>query len=510
MASWRSVVAKRYAHRVGRRLQREALRAVSDQNRILKTLVAGAAHTAFGQEHDFGAVRTYADFRDRVPVRGYEGLRPWIDQVVAGRRNVLWKGRPLYLSKSSGTTSGAKYIPVSRASIGCHADSATHALLSYIAETGEADFLDGRWMFLQDSPILSRAGSIAGSIPTGPLSGVMARHVPWWLRRNNLPSWDTNCIADGDAKMDAIVEETRAADLRIVCGFPAWVQMYFERLLRRTGAASVADVFPNLSLIIHGGANFGPYRAGFRRLVGRHVPCIETYPASEGFIAWQDSRRHEGLRLVSNHGMFFEFIPAEAAFDANPTRVSLVDVELGVDYALLLSTNAGLWGYRIGDTVRFVSKSPWRLMVTGRIEHFTSAFGEHVIASEVESSMAEAAAACGAEVREFHVAPRVSLGGEHGEGSCHEWLIEFAIRPADMDALRSRLHELMQAGNHLYRRLAEWRVLQPPRITPIATGGFAEWMKSRGKLGGQNKVPRLANDRSLACELRRFVEGDGA
>ena len=504
MASWRSFVAKKYAHRVTRRLQQEARQAVSDQDRILKNLVAGAAHTAFGKHHDFGAIRSYADFRDRVPVRGYEALKPWIEQVMDGRRDVLWKGRPLYLFKSAGTTSGVKYIPASRASIGCHSDSASHALLSYIAETGEADFLDGRWMFLQDSPILNRAGSIA----TGMLSGIMARHVPWWLRRNNMPSWDTNCIADGEAKMDEIVEETQAADLRLIGGRPPWVQMYFERLLQRTGAGSVVDVFPNLSLFVHGGVNFGPYRSGFRQLIGRQVPCIEVYPASEGFIAWQDSQRHEGLRLVSNHGMFFEFTPAETVFDENPKRISLNDVELGVNYALILSTNAGLWGYRIGDTVKFVSKSPWRLVVTGRIEHFISACGERVISQEVESSIEAASSACGAEVREFHVAPRISLGGDLGEGPCHEWLIEFARAPADMDSFRSRLDELMRARSFGYRYLVEERILQPLLITRIANGGFAEWMRSRGKLGAQNKVPRLSNDRSVASELRQFVAGD--
>lgn len=504
MASWKSLVAKTYAHRVTRRWQHGAQRAVSDQNRILKNLVAGAAHTAFGKHHDFGAIRSYADFRDRVPVRGYEGLKPWIEQVMEGRRDVLWEGRPLYLLKSSGTTSGVKYIPASRASIGCHSDSASHALLSYIAETGKADFLDGRWMFLQASPILNRAGSIA----SGLLSGIMARHVPWWLRRNCMPSWDTNCIPDGKAKMDAIVEETRTADMRLIGGNPSWVQMYFERLLQRTGAGSVADVFPNFSLFVHGGVNFGPYRSAFRQLIGKQVPCIEVYPASEGFIAWQDSQRHEGLRLVSNHGMFFEFIPAESVFDENPRRISLNDVELGVNYALILSTNAGLWGYRIGDTVKFVSKSPWRLVVTGRIEHFISACGEKVNSEEVESSIERASSACGAEVREFHVAPRISLGGDLGEGTCHEWLIEFAGEPADMDAFRSRLDELMQARNFGYRYLVGERILQPLLITRIADGGFAEWMKSRGRLGAQNKVPRLSNDRSVASELSRFVEGD--
>ena len=505
MASWKSLVATKYAHRVARRLRRhDAQRAVSDQNRILKNLVAAAAHTAFGKHHDFGAIRSYADFRDRVPVRGYEGLKPWMDQVIDGKRDVLWKGRPLYLLKSSGTTSGTKYIPATRASIRCQSDSATHAVLNHIAETGQADLLDGRWMFLQASPILDRVGNI----DSGFLSGAMARHVPWWLRRNNLPSWETNCIADGRAKMDAIVEETRATDIRIIGGSPPWVQMYFERLLERTGAESVADIFPNLSLFVHGGVSFGPYRTGFGQLMGRQVPRIETYPASEGFIAWQDSQRCEGLRLVSNHGMFFEFIPADSVFDENPKRISLNDAELGVNYALILSTNAGLWGYRIGDTVKFVSKSPWRLVVTGRIEHFVSVCFEKVIAKEVETAMEGASTACGAEIAEFHVASRISLGGDVGKRPCHEWLIEFARAPADMDRFRSRLEESMQAANALYRFAVEQGLLRPLLITRIANGGFAEWMKSRGKLDAQHKVPRLSNDRSVASGLRRFVEGD--
>ena len=344
-------------------------------------------------------------FQEAVPVRSYEGLRAFVDRAVAGEADVLWPGKPMYFCKTSGTTSGAKYIPLTQDSMPNHIGSARNALLGHIAGTGDASFVDGKMIFLQGSPEL---GSTPGGVPLGRLSGIVAHHVPSYLQRNRLPSWEANCIEDWEDKVQAIVEETCKEDLRLVSGIPSWVQMYFERLLAHTGKATVKEVFPNLSLFVHGGVAYGPYAERFKQLLGFEIPRVELYPASEGVLAFQEAPNVKGMLLNVRDGIFFEFIPAGQYFEENPPRLTIGEVECGVQYAVVLSSNAGLWGYDIGDTVKFVSLDPPRILVTGRIKHFTSAFGEHVIAEEVEGAAQVAMAQCGGVISEFHVAPQVA------------------------------------------------------------------------------------------------------
>jgi hypothetical protein len=492
---FRSRIIKPFAKRIARSIRRWSAQAVQEQEQIFKHLIEVGKNTAFGEDHHFAQIHSYQDYIERVPIRDYEGIKPYIERIKAGERDVLWRGRPAYFAKTSGTTSGVKYIPISKDSVPNHFGSARNALFNYFAETGNGAWLDGKLIFLSGSPELDE---IAG-IPTGRLSGISNHMIPGWLRRNQMPSYATNCIEDWETKLDKIVEETLSQNMSLISGIPPWVQMYYERLLERTGKKNVLEAFPNYSVFVYGGVNYEPYRAKLEELVGRRLPSVETYPASEGFIAFQDSQSEPGLLLNSASGIFFEFVPAEEIFNENPTRLWLKDVQVGVNYALIINNNAGLWGYNIGDTVQFVSLNPHRIVVSGRIKHFISAFGEHVIGKEVEEAMLQTCQELGVKVVEFTVAPQVNP--PQGGLPYHEWLVEFDQIPENLPAFAARLDEKMIQQNIYYEDLIVGNILRPLVISPLRRDAFREYMKSQGKLGGQNKVPRLANDRKIADAL---------
>lgn len=496
---FKSLLSIPFANWIMRSVRKNAANAIECQDRQFSNLVAQGKKTAFGKDHDFENIRTVSDFRQRVPIADYEHLKPYIERVIDGEHDVLWPKQPIYFCKTSGTTSGVKYIPITADSMPNHINSARNALLAYIAEGGNPNFVDGKMIFLQGSPQLDYLKS---GIPYGRLSGIVAHHVPAYLQRNRLPSMEANSIEDWESKLEAIVAETKDEKMTLISGIPAWVQMYFEQLIEATGKPNVRAIFPNFSLFVFGGVNFAPYRARFRELIGDDVAVIETYPASEGFIAYQDGQNVEGLLLTVNDGIWYEFVPADRYFDADPPRLTLREVEIGVNYALILNTNAGLWGYSIGDTVKFVSLKPPRIVVTGRIKHFTSAFGEHVIAEEVEKALTEAITEHPCQIREFHVAPQVNpVDGL----PYHEWLIEFESHPADQAAFAQTIDAAMCRQNIYYRDLITGHILREVVITPLPKGSFEHMMKKRGKLGGQNKVPRLANDREVADVLRELL-----
>ena len=489
---WKAALSIPLAKWTIRRVRKHVERPGEAQSSVLESLLRGGECTAFGRDHALKPGLSPKEFAEHVPVRDYEGLKPYVDRAVKGEEDVLWPGRPLYFCKTSGTTSGAKYIPLTKDSMPNHIGSARNALLWHIAGTGDASFVDGKMIFLQGSPKLAKT---PGGVPLGRLSGIVAHHVPSYLQANRLPSWETNCIDDWETKVDAVVRETCTEDLRLVSGIPSWVQMYFERLLEHTGKATVREVFPNLSLFVHGGVAFGPYAERFRQLLGFDIARVELYPASEGFLAYQDAPGVEGMLLNVNDGIYFEFIPADRYFDDKPPRLTVGEVEVGVQYAVVLSTNAGLWGYDIGDTVKFVSLDPPRVVVTGRIKHFTSAFGEHVIAEEVEGAAQEAMEAHGGVITEFHVAPEVAPV----EGlPYHEWVVAFETQPRDLAAFAATLDKALQSRNPYYKDLIQGAVLRPAVVTSVPADRFKEAMRKRGKLGGQNKIPRLANDRAMA------------
>jgi len=490
-------LSKPIAAIAAKKVEKWSKEALKRQEETLSYLVSNAQNTAFGKDHSFSEITNYARFKEHVALRDYEALKPYIDRTVAGESDILWPGRPLYFSKTSGTTSGAKYIPITKESMPHHTDAAKNALLLYIAKTGNAKFVNGKMIFLQGSPVLGDTNGI----PTGRLSGIVAHHVPGYLQKNRLPSFETNSIDDWETKVSAVVEETRNQPMSLISGIPSWVQHYFEKLLEVTGKSTVQELFPNFKLFVYGGVNFEPYRPRFEKLIGGKVDSIETYPASEGFIAFQNRQDDKSLLLNIDGGIFFEFIPVETYFDENPTRLSLAEVELGKNYALVLSTDAGLWAYSIGDTVKFTSLDPYKIVVTGRIKHFTSAFGEHVIAEEVEGALNEVVAKHPAEVIEFHVAPQLNPteGLPH-----HEWLVSFAKEPDDFKAFSAELDQAMQKRNIYYADLIKGKILRPLEITSLQKDAFNAFMKSKGKLGGQNKVPRLSDNRDNADLLLQW------
>lgn len=494
----KSLLAKPFAAVIDARIRKGMATALADQNQILQQLLKTALVTEFGKEHRFQEITGYPAYRQAVPLRDYEGFRPYIEQIKQGRQNVLWKGMPIYFAKTSGTTSGVKYIPITKDSIPNHIDTARNALLRYMAQSGNTAFADGRMIFLSGSPVLERVGGI----PTGRLSGIVNHFVPGYLRKNQLPSFETNCIEDWEEKLGKIVAETIHQNMTLISGIPPWMQMYFDWLQEKSGGKKIKELFPGLQVLVHGGVNFEPYKAKLFESLGGPIDTIETFPASEGFFAFQDTLDQEGLLLNTNSGIFFEFVPAAEIFNEQPTRLSLADVKVGENYALIINSNAGLWGYNIGDTVRFVSTDPYRIVVTGRTKHFISAFGEHVIAEEVENAMLKAAEKFGTHVIEFTVAPQIQTDGEL---PYHEWFVSFEQVPADMSAFSLEVDHQLRAANIYYDDLITGGILQPLKIQALRSDAFIEYMKSIGKLGGQNKVPRLSNDRKIADALQAYM-----
>ncbi|MHC0439585.1 GH3 auxin-responsive promoter family protein [Flavobacterium sp. 3-210] len=493
--SIKSIAAKIFARKIYNQTQAWSNKPVVTQLEVFKSLIQNAKETKFGKDHDFGNIKTIEDFQKKVPIRDYEDLKTYIEKVKIGEADILWKGKPIYFAKTSGTTSGAKYIPLTKESMPFHVEAARNAILHYIHETGNADFVDGKMIFLQGSPILTEKHGIK----FGRLSGIVAHFVPKYLQKNRMPSWETNCIDDWETKVNAIVDETIKEDMSVISGIPSWVQMYFERLQQKSGGKKISEIFKNFNLFIYGGVNYEPYRAKFEQMIGKKVDSIELFPASEGFFAYQDSQKEKGMLLLLNSGIFYEFIKADEFFTENPKRYTIGEVELGVNYALIVSTNAGLWGYNIGDTIQFTSLAPYRVIVSGRIKHYISAFGEHVIANEVENAMKEATAGTNIVINEFTVAPQITPSNGL---PYHEWLIEFEREPENIETFAEAIDDSMRKQNIYYDDLITGNVLQKVVITKVSKNGFQEYMKSQGKLGGQNKIPRLSNDRKIADNLK--------
>ena len=497
--SLKSFFALYFAKYTTKNVQKWADAPYKTQEIIFNNLIKNGKKTAFGKDHHFTTINSYSDFKKQVPIYDYEGLKPYVDRIIAGEEDVLWTGKPIYFAKTSGTTSGAKYIPITKESMPTHIKAAKEALLFYIAEKNDASFVNGKMIFLQGSPVLEEKNGIK----IGRLSGIVAHFVPKYLQKNRLPSWKTNCIDDWETKVNAIVKETINEDMTVISGIPSWVQMYFEKLIEKTGKP-ISETFSNFNFFIYGGVNFEPYKNKFESLIGKKIDYIELYPASEGFIAYQDSQTKKGMLLQLNSGIFYEFIPADEFYNENPTRISLKDVKKGVNYVIILNTTAGLWGYNIGDTIEFTSTKPYRIKVTGRIKHFISAFGEHVIGKEVEKALNEAIISTNATVSEFTVAPQVNPSQKEIL-PYHEWFIEFEKEPKNLDDFAKKIDSLMQSQNIYYLDLIKGKVLRPLIIRRVKKGGFHAYMKSIGKFGGQNKIPQLSDNRKIANVLQKFL-----
>ena len=495
--SIKSFFAIPFAKNATKKVKKWANNPLKTQEKVFQKLISKGRKTAYGKDHDFLNIHNYEDFKKRIKVQDYEGLRAYVDRIVAGESDVLWPGKPLYFAKTSGTTSGAKYIPITKDSMPTHIKAAKNALLSYIVEKNDASFVNGKMIFLQGSPVLEDKNGVK----LGRLSGIVAHYIPQYLLKNRLPTWETNCIEDWDTKVNAIVKETIHEDMTVISGIPSWVQMYFEKLIAKTGKP-ISEIFPNFNFFIYGGVNFEPYKNKFESLIGKKIDYIELYPASEGFIAYQDSQTEKGMLLQLDSGIFYEFIPASEFFDENPTRISLKDVKINVNYVIILNTTAGLWGYNIGDTVEFTNTKPYRIKVTGRIKHFISAFGEHVIGKEVEKALKDAILETNINISEFTVAPQVNP--ESGL-PYHEWFLEFENEPENMSDFANKIDRSMQAQNSYYFDLIAGKILRPLVIRKVKKGGFHVYMKSIGKFGGQNKIPQLADNRKIADVLQDFL-----
>ncbi len=492
----KSLLAKPFAAFIHKQIKKSMVTALADQDQIFASLIKNASKTMFGKEHEFEKIKTHEDFAKQVAIRDYEAFKPYIEKIKEGKQNVLWKGQPIYFAKTSGTTSGAKYIPITKDSIHNHIDTARNALLCYMIESGNSKFANGKMIFLSGSPELERLGNI----PTGRLSGIVNHHVPKYLRGNQLPSFETNCIEEWEEKLERIIDETIDKDMTLISGIPPWVQMYFDKLQERT-SKKISEIFPNFSVMVQGGVNFEPYKAKLMESIGKSIDTVELFPASEGFFAFQDSQTEKGMLLNTNSGIFYEFIIVDELQNENPKRLPLKDVVVGENYALIISSNAGLWAYNIGDTVKFVSINPYRIIVSGRIKHFISAFGEHVIVEEAEAAIMQTVKEENILINEFTVAPFVS--SDEGK-SYHEWFIEFENTPNDIASFSKKLDDQLRTKNVYYDDLIKGNILQTLKVTPVQKDGFKNYMKSIGKLGGQNKVPKLGNDRAIAKGLEAF------
>jgi len=496
---WKSRAIKPFARTISAKIRKDAANAVSDQQKIFQSIVKKSKQTAFGTDHDFASIKSFKDFSAQVPIVTYEQLQPYITRVVKGEANVLWPGKPSYLAKTSGTTSGVKYIPITKASLPNHMNTARNALLSFAYRKKRMSIFDGKLIFMSGSPVLQdKAG-----MKIGRLSGIVNHEIPKWALSNQIPTYETNCIEDWEPKLDVMAAEPIGTDLRLVSGIPPWVQMFYETLLKKTGKETIKELFPNFQIFAYGGVNFSPYKQSLKKLVGFDIPSFETYPASEGFIAFQDESNEDGLLLNTNSGIFFEFVPVSEINAEKPIRLTLKEIELNTEYVVILNNNAGLWGYNIGDTIQFVSKDPYRLVVSGRVKHYTSAFGEHVIAKEVETAFSIAAAKHQIQVTEFTVAPQVNP--ESHELPHHEWFMEFEQEPQDLHAFAHDIDAELRKQNIYYDDLIKGNILQPLVLRKLKKFSFQEYMKSIGKLGGQNKVPRLSNDRIIANKLSQYI-----
>ena len=488
-----------------RRKMLAAQDAVATQEREWARLISRAATTKFAADHEFARLRTIADFQRAVPLRRYDDF--WKDYwkpAFPRLENITWPGLVPYFAVTSGTTSGAsKYIPVTAEMNRANTRAGLDLLSHHVAARPHSRVFAGKSFMLGGSTDLVHE---AAGVWSGDLSGIAVKRLPWWARGFAFPPLEVALLTDWEDKLNRVAALSAKTDIRVLTGTPSWLLILFDKLSANAGRKITArEVYPNLDLLIHGGVNFKPYRTRFEEFLAGGAELREVYPASEGFIALQDETPADGLRLLIDNGIFFEFVPLEELDSANPTRHWIKTVEPGVNYAIVLSTCSGLWSYVIGDTVRFVSTNPPRILITGRTSYSMSAFGEHLIGEEIEDAVAAAAQSIGASVTDF------SMGAvfpeDQGDLGGHIYVVEFAQTPAP-PAIAQVAHvidETLKRRNDDYRaHRAEGFGMKAPEVRAVPPGTFAAWMKSRGRLGGQNKVPRIINDQTLFATLREF------
>lgn len=464
--------------------------AIALQDLFLKKLISQNKSTVFGLAHQFESIKNYANYTQSVSPRYYEEFQTYIEKIKKGEKNILQSGSPLYLLMTSGTTAGTKFIPISKSGIQHQINAAMKLLCFHSYHQGNADFMGFKMIFLQGSPELN----YDLAIPVGRLSGVVYHHIPRFFQRNKLPTYQTNIISNWQEKVDKIVAETVGENISILGGIPPWCIQYFEKLITKSKAKNLRALFPNLSIYIYGGLDFGSYREKMKQLLGDKVACLQTFPASEGFFGIQDLPNSDEMLLLVNQGIFYEFIPIEEVEKEKPKAILIKDIILNTSYELMVTTDSGLWRYRMGDLIQFTNLAPYRIKVVGRTSQFISAFGEHVIGFEIENTMQAAIQEFQLDIEEYHVCPNV-------ENKHYEWYIEFNQLVVDITSLQNYLDTKLSGFNKYYAHLIDGNIINSCQIIVLSKGRFAQLRSKLGKDGGQNKVIRLSNNKKFASQL---------
>lgn len=474
------------------------------QEELFQELIQSGIQTEYGKINRFGNILSYEDFRDNVPLQDYEIVQPWVERAMSGEQGLLWPSETKWFAKSSGTTSSrSKLIPVTKESLeSCHYKGGKDLLALYYDNHPNRKLYNGRHLIVGGS---AQVNHLSNDSYFGDLSAIIVKNLPWWAEIRRTPAKEIALMSEWEEKIDRMAESTIKQDVYILAGVPSWTMVLANRVLEISGKENLKEVWPNLELFMHGGVSFDPYREHFHRLIpDPSMNYVETYNASEGFFGIQDQVDSDELLLMLDYGIFYEFIPmSEYKGKDSETVIPLKDVEIGVNYALVISTNGGLWRYILGDTVRFTSKFPYRLKITGRTKSYINAFGEELIVENVEHAVSEACEATNAQIRDYTVCPFYMNEGESG---CHEWLIEFVKHPDDMERFELLLDEELRKVNSdydakRYRNL----ILDKPIIHSVRGGTFDDWLKINNKLGGQNKIPRLSNDRTIVEQILKEV-----
>jgi len=472
------------------------------QRNILQHLVTQAQYTEFGRKYKFSRLFTVKDFKKRVPIHEYDDLKPYITRMMAGEENILWNTPINWFAKSSGTTSDkSKFIPISEESLkDIHFKGSKDVLSHYYKNFPDSDLLTGKSLVVGGS---HQVYSLDEDIQYGDLSAVLMQNTPFWGHWIRTPELSIALLDEWENKIERLAQNTIHENVTSLAGVPTWTIILIKRILEISGKKTLKEVWPNLELYMHGGVSFKPYREQINQLIGGPINYLEMYNASEGFFAAQNMPDDEGLLLYTDHGIFYEFLPVEEYRKPDARTIGLGSVELNKNYALVISTNGGLWRYLLGDTIQFTSLKPFKIKVTGRLKHFMNAFGEEVIIDNADNAIAVASDKTGAVVNDYTAAP--IFFGEKNNGA-HEWLIEFEVLPEDLKEFSMQLDEALKSVNSDYEAKRHKNIaLGPPVVHALKPGIFNTWLKSKGKLGGQHKVPRLSNERTMIDEILKMV-----
>lgn len=472
------------------------------QNEVFQGLMQRARDTEWGERYAYSNIKTFKDYRNQVPVSTYEDIAPYVDRLRQGEQNILWPTETRLFAKSSGTTNAkSKLIPVTEDSLNeCHYKGGKDMLALYLSKNPESEFLSGKTIAVAGSAQVTDDSSNL----IGDLSAILMSNLPLWAHFTKSPNLSITLMDDWSKKVDLIVENTLKEDIRAISGVPSWMLVILNRVLEETGKSNIREVWPNFEWVVHGGVSFAPYVDRFKQVMGSNVNYQEVYNASEGFFAIQDASMHNDMLLMLDYGIYYEFMPISEFGKENPEVIELKDVELGKNYALIISTNAGLWRYMIGDTVVFTSLNPYRIRISGRTKSFINSVGEELIVENAEYAVQQACLKTGAVIEEYTAAP---LFLNEGKFITHEWFIEFRKEPEDLTFFTEVLDNALKSKNSDYEaKRFQNMVLAYPLIHSLPKNSFLKWLQSRGKLGGQHKVPRLNNDRKIVDELKLVVE----